>query len=238
MKNHKNIYHKILGTNNSKEIKAKRSKGKPRAPKESLLKKSRTSAKKVKGSTEIQRTAPKAPVNCKVCGKSISHNNLKRHMLNAHGTDGVKGNGAPRETEGNLKDGTKIIEEDFMSPRDAQEVLNQIENFNEDVNNRIEYPIEKNTDGKFQCNICSKSHISKKLIKNHILGVHAGYKWNCNKCKQEFNSTNKLKSHKIKVHADTTEDASISKQTRVSCNKCSKFFHKFGLGMHMKRKHA
>ena len=193
-------------------------------------------------STYMQRTAPKGPVNCKVCGKSISYNNQWRHKKNAHGVDGVKGNGVSRETEEKLKDANETFEEDSMSPSDAQEVLSQIEHLNEGVNNRIEYQIEKNGDGKFQCNICSKSHVSKKLIKNHILGVHAGYKWNCNKCKQGFGSPNKLKSHKIKVHADTTEnltkDANISKQMKVSCKKCSAFLHKNGLKRHMISMHA
>ena len=156
--------------------------------------------------TDVPRAALKGPVDCKVCGKSISHGNLKRHMLNAHGTDCVKTNG----TEGILEGGSETIEKDFMSPDDAREVLNQIGNFNEGLDNRITYPIEKNTDGKFHCNICSRSHPSKEVIKNHILGMHAGYKWSCNKCEKELSSPTKLESHKIKFHADATEDGSIS----------------------------
>ena len=86
-----------------------------------------------------------------------------------------------------------------ISPGDAQEVLHQIEDLAGE-HKKDRYQIEKNSDGKFQCNICSRSHPSEKYIRNHILGVHAGHKWGCNKCGDEFRSPLRLKSHNIKVH--------------------------------------
>ena len=211
LKRHKENRHTTKpGTSGSKEIKAKKS------------------------------TAQKGPVDCKVCGKSISHQNLKRHMLKRHENNTVKKIGALAQIEGGI--GTETSEDGLMSPSDAQRVLNQIEHLNRGVNNSMSL-IEKNEYGRFQCNICSKNHTSKKIINDHILGAHAGYRWNCNKCKEEFRSAFKLKRHEVKVHADVPgnpgEVGRISRQiNKVSCKNCSKILRKSSLWMHMKRKHS
>ena len=97
------------------------------------------------GSKEIiakKSTAQKGPVDCKVCGKSISHNqNLKRHMLKRHGNNTVKEIGALAQIGGGI--GTETSEDELMSPSDAQRVLNQIEHLNRGVNNSMSL-IEKN----------------------------------------------------------------------------------------------
>ena len=163
-------------------------------------------------------------------------------MLDRHGINAVKEIGALAQIDGNLQGGIGTSEDDFMSPSDAQRVLNQIEHLNLGVNNSMAL-IEKNQNGRYQCNICSKNHTSKKIINDHILGVHAGYRWNCNKCKEEFRSAFKLKRHEVKVHADVpgnpVEVGRISRQIKVSCKNCSKLFsHKSSLWQHMKRKHS
>ena len=131
-----------------------------------------------------------------------------------------------------------------ISPGDAQEVLHQIEDLAGE-HKKDRYQIEKNSDGKFQCNICSRSHPSEKYIRNHILGVHAGHKWGCNKCGDEFRSPLRLKSHNIKVHKTrkNSEDKEgfsgrNPKAEKVTCEKCPQELHPNAVRRHMKTKHA
>ena len=183
-----------------------------------------------------RKSPSKKGINCKVCGRYISHkNNLYSHMR----THQKKVASSDSETNGKTK-GPK----GSISPGDAQEVLQQIEDLAGE-HKKDRYQIEKNSDGKFQCNICSRSHPSEKYIRNHILGVHAGHKWGCNKCGDEFRSPLRLKSHNIKVHKtrkNSEDKEGFSERSpmaeKVTCKKCPQKLHPNAVRRHMKTKHA
>ena len=77
--------------------------------------------------------------------------------------------------------------------------------------------IRKDLDGKYECNKCEHKHISKKILKFHIMNKHEGVTWDCKVCSHKASSPYKLKTHiKMKHNACRTEATSlkeISKKT-------------------------
>ena len=248
MNTHKTKRHNKAQATTSKKTSVKHRKGKPKISTRSI-KLSLTNPKQLaeilnnstnSASASTNRKSPSEKgICCKVCGKYISHkNNLYSHMR-THQKKMASSGCEANETNGNAK-GSK----GSISPGDAQEVLHQIKGLAEQ-HKKDRYQIEKNSDGKFQCNICSRSHPSEKYIKNHILGVHAGHKWGCNKCGDEFSSPLRLKSHNIKIHKTRKNSKdkeglceSNPKAEKVTCKKCPQELHPNAVRRHMKTKHS
>ena len=141
-------------------------------------------------------------VKCSICKRSISSQNLKRHMRVVHA----------KPTKNPLKEPAEM----HHCPHCSQQ-FNRVENMQRHIVDI--HSLSKNE--KWKCGQCEKSFFSERNLKLHTKRVHAHFPFfstfNCNQCEMSFKVKGNLTRHQKEQHSDIE---------MFSCPFCGKSFER------------
>ena len=120
------------------------------------------------------------------------------------------------------EEGTDVLENELVEMEPTAEKGLEGSQEGENSTSSIEegdniVPLEKSSEGHYKCNQCSVKHRSSVYVRNHIRGMHEGYKWKCDECGKEFSSPYTMNTHKTKRHNKL--QPSVSKETKTKQRK-------------------
>merc|ERR1712126_804151 len=70
----------------------------------------------------------------------------------------------------------------------------------EEIDQKLYEHMEKNSDGRYSCKICSKTALDKTNMKFHVETHMEGLSFPCNTCGKEFRLRKSLKTHNLRDH--------------------------------------